>query len=157
MQTTKSMPPSRKTKLHPQSISEPLNRLCDLVRTGRGKRRTEEHLFLGGCAIRLEPATARDENAVVHGSVEDFLFDLVAGLAGCEAGVFLPVDVDPVLKVVMLVFGLQVLNLIFERGWDANLQTFLPQEQPSEQSRLGATFRRLRRASSYGWCIACAC
>ena len=157
MQDTKSVPPSRKAKLHPQSISKSLNRLCNLVRAGRGKRRTEEHLFLGGCAIRLEPATARDEHAVVHGSVEDFFFDLVAGFTGCEAGVFLPVDVDPVLKVVMLVFGLQVLNLIFERGWDANLQTFLPQEQPSEQSRLGATFRRLRRASSYGWCIACAC
>ena len=100
MQDTKSVPPSRKAKLHPQSISKSLNRLCNLVRAGRGKRRTEEHLFLGGCAIRLEPATARDEHAVVHGSVEDFFFDLVAGFTGCEAGVFLPVDVDPVLKVV---------------------------------------------------------
>src|SRR5699024_2814328 len=111
----------------------------------------------GGCAICLEPATTRDEHAVVHGSVEDFLFDLVAGLAGCEAGVFLPVDVDPVLRVVMLVFGLQVgRNLIFGE-LDANLQTSLPQEEPNEQSRLAATFRKPRRASSYGWCIACAC
>ena len=105
MQDTKSVPPSRKAKLHPQSISKSLNRLCNLVRAGRGKRRTEEHLFLGGCAIRLEPATTGDEHAVVHGSVEDFLFDLVAGLARCEAGVFLPVDVDPVLTVVSIAFA----------------------------------------------------
>ena len=152
MQDTKSVPPSRKAKLHPQSISKSLNRLCNLVRAGRGKRRTEEHLFLGGCAIRLEPATARDEHAVVHGSVEDFFFDLVAGFTGCEAGVFLPVDVDPVLRLLVLCLFASSL-----RGGEANLQTSLPQGQPSEQSRLEATFRKPRLASSYGWCIACAC
>lgn len=87
-----------KPKLHSQRSAKPFNRFRDLIHTGRRKSSPEEHLLLRPLAVRLEPAAARDEHAVVHSGLEDFLFDFIAGLAGCEGWVFLPVDFDPVLR-----------------------------------------------------------
>ena len=87
----------RQPKLPSQRISKPFDRLCNLIRTGCRKSSPEEHLLLGPLAFRLEPAAARDQHAVVNRGMEDFPFDLVAGLAGCEGWVFLPIDFDPVL------------------------------------------------------------
>lgn len=117
----------RQSKLRPQCITKALNRLSDLVCTGSRKSSPEEHLLFGSCAVSLEPAAAGDETAMVHAGQEDLLFDGVAGLAGCNGRVFLPVDFDPVLFC-------QCLVILKNRLKRENVQTCPPQEAPSGQS-----------------------
>lgn len=65
-------------ELDPESSTESGNGLFNIILAGGGEGSTEEHLLLLDVTVRLEPASARDKDAVVDGSVEDVLFDIVA-------------------------------------------------------------------------------
>ena len=89
---------SLQTELGSQRITKPPNGFGDALRAGGSKRSTEEHLLLVD-SRRLEPAATRDKDAVIDGSEEHFLFDGFTSLAGSQAGVLLPINLDPVLPV----------------------------------------------------------
>lgn len=89
---------SLQTELDSQRITEPPNSFSDAFRAGSSKRSTEEHLFLVD-SRRLEPAATRDKDAVINGSEEHFLFNGLTSLAGSQARVLLPINLDPVLSV----------------------------------------------------------
>lgn len=100
-------PQKSKSKLEfsPESITESRNSLGNIFLAGCSEGGAEEHTLLLEFAVWLEPATTRDEGALVDGSLENVLFDLVARLSGGYAGVFLPVDFDPVLGYLLVYFS----------------------------------------------------
>lgn len=84
------------TELSLEGRAESRNRLGDRLGASSRERSTEEHR-VHIHARCLEPASTRDKNPVVNGSVEDVLFNLFAGLARRKTGVLLPIDSNPML------------------------------------------------------------
>ena len=95
--------PKLQAELTAQGRGESRDSLVDLFGGSSGEGCTEEHVLLNSVVVRLEPATAREQNACVDGSQEDIFFDLAMSLAGADAGMLAPIDLDPVLVRVSVV------------------------------------------------------
>lgn len=90
---------SLQLELLTQASSKASNRIIDTIERGRGVGCAEEHLLHGGGLVGLEPAAAGQKDVLLDCGQEDLLFDLLESLAGGDAGVLVPVNLDPVLFV----------------------------------------------------------
>ena len=87
-----------KPELGAQRASEARDSFINLLGGSSRESGTEEHLFLGSVVIGLEPATAGEQDTRIDGRQEDLFFDLSVALAGSNARVLAPVNLNPVLQ-----------------------------------------------------------
>ena len=85
-------------KLLLQRHSKSLNSLLDLIGRCSCKGSSEKHIFFLRRALGDEPAASAEKDALVDGSFEDGLFDLVVGFSFVVGWVFAPVYFYPVLE-----------------------------------------------------------